>query len=40
MLARSGCSACPDDRIEHAFYPIYPPPEHAQQVLAWLHATG
>jgi peroxiredoxin/DNA-binding transcriptional MerR regulator len=29
-----------DDRIEHAFYPIYPPREHARQVLAWLHATG
>jgi peroxiredoxin/DNA-binding transcriptional MerR regulator len=29
-----------DDRIEHVFYPIYPPSEHAQQVLAWLHATG
>ena len=26
-----------DDVIEHAFYPIFPPNEHAQQVLAWLH---
>ncbi|MCM0673666.1 MerR family transcriptional regulator [Micromonospora phytophila] len=25
-----------DDRIEHVFYPIFPPNEHAQQVLAWL----
>jgi peroxiredoxin/DNA-binding transcriptional MerR regulator len=25
-----------DDVIEHAFYPIFPPNEHAQQVLAWL----
>lgn len=23
-------------RIEHAFYPIFPPNEHAQQVLTWL----
>jgi peroxiredoxin/DNA-binding transcriptional MerR regulator len=28
-----------DGRIEHVFYPIYPPSEHAQQVLAWLHAN-
>lgn len=29
-------------RIEHAFYPIFPPDEHAAQVLDWLsaHATG
>ena len=25
-----------DSRIEHVFYPIFPPNEHAQQVLAWL----
>jgi peroxiredoxin len=25
-----------DGVIEHAFYPIFPPTEHAQQVLAWL----
>ncbi|MHB8295736.1 MAG: MerR family transcriptional regulator [Acidimicrobiales bacterium] len=25
-------------RIEHAFYPVFPPNEHAQQVLAWLRA--
>lgn len=24
-------------RIEHVFYPIFPPNQHAQQVLAWLH---
>ena len=24
-------------QIEHAFYPIFPPNAHAQQVLAWLH---
>jgi peroxiredoxin len=23
--------------IEHAFYPIFPPNEHAEQVLTWLH---
>jgi len=29
-------------RIEHAFYPIFPPDEHVAQVLDWLsaHATG
>ena len=25
-----------DGRIEHAFYPIFPPNTHAQQVLTWL----
>lgn len=25
-----------DNVIEHAFYPVFPPDEHAQQVLAWL----
>jgi peroxiredoxin len=25
-----------DDVIEHAFYPIFPPDEHARQVLGWL----
>jgi peroxiredoxin len=27
-----------DDVIEHVFYPIFPPNEHAQEVLAWLHS--
>ena len=27
-----------DGRIEHVFYPIFPPNTHAQQVLAWLEA--
>ena len=27
-----------DGRIEHVFYPIFPPNTHAQQVLDWLHA--
>ena len=27
-----------DGRIEHVFYPIFPPDEHAGQVLAWLSA--
>ncbi|MBK0419827.1 redoxin family protein [Leucobacter sp. CSA1] len=27
-----------DGRVEHAFYPIFPPNTHAQQVLAWLEA--
>ncbi|GAB7142684.1 alkyl hydroperoxide reductase [Mycobacterium riyadhense] len=25
--------------IEHAFYPVFPPDEHAQQVLGWLKAN-
>ncbi len=25
-----------DGVIEHVFYPIFPPDEHAEQVLAWL----
>lgn len=28
-----------DGAIEHAFYPIFPPNEHAEQVLAWLRAN-
>ena len=27
-----------DGRIEHVFYPIFPPDEHAAEVLAWLAA--
>jgi peroxiredoxin len=27
-----------EGRIEHAFYPVFPPNTHAQQVLGWLHA--
>lgn len=27
-----------DGRIEHVFYPIFPPDEHAAEVLAWLSA--
>ncbi len=27
-----------DGVIEHVFYPIFPPNEHAQQVLAWLRS--
>lgn len=26
------------DRIEHVFYPIFPPDSHAEEVLAWLQA--
>jgi peroxiredoxin len=25
-----------DARIEHVFYPVFPPNEHAQEVLSWL----
>ena len=28
-----------DGVIEHAFYPIFPPNEHAHEVLAWLRAA-
>jgi peroxiredoxin len=27
-----------DGRIEHVFYPIFPPQGHASEVLAWLSA--
>ncbi len=27
-----------DAAIEHVFYPVFPPNEHAQQVLAWLRS--
>lgn len=26
-------------RIEHVFYPVFPPDRHAQEVLAWLRAN-
>jgi peroxiredoxin len=26
--------------IEHVFYPVFPPGEHAEQVLAWLRERG
>ncbi|GAA0934557.1 peroxiredoxin [Pseudonocardia zijingensis] len=28
-----------DGVVEHVFYPVFPPGEHAQEVLAWLRAT-
>ena len=28
-----------DDAIEHVFYPIFPPNEHAREVLQWLRDT-
>jgi peroxiredoxin len=27
-----------DGRIEHVFYPVFPPDRHAEQVLRWLEA--
>lgn len=27
-----------DGRIEHVFYPVYPPGEHAEEVIRWLEA--
>lgn len=29
-----------DGVIERVFYPVFPPDEHAEQVLAWFRATG
>jgi peroxiredoxin len=29
-----------DGRIEHVFYPVFPPNTHAQQVLGWLGQTA
>jgi peroxiredoxin len=29
-----------DGTIEHVFYPVFPPGEHAEQVLGWLRAAG
>lgn len=28
-----------EGRVEHVFYPIFPPDSHAQHVLDWLHAN-
>lgn len=28
-----------EERIEHVFYPIFPPNTHAQKVLEWLRAN-
>ncbi|MGD9867034.1 MAG: peroxiredoxin [Hyphomicrobiales bacterium] len=28
-----------DGRIEHVFYPVFPPDGHAEEVLAWLRAN-
>ena len=28
-----------DARIEHVFYPVFPPDKHAEEVLGWLSAT-
>ncbi len=27
-----------DGVVEHVFYPVFPPDEHAQQVVSWLHS--
>ena len=26
-------------RIEHVFYPVFPPDKHAEEVIAWLKAN-
>jgi peroxiredoxin len=28
-----------EGRIEHVFYPVFPPDKHAEEVLGWLRAT-
>jgi peroxiredoxin len=28
-----------DGRVEHVFYPVFPPDRHAEEVLAWLRAN-
>jgi peroxiredoxin len=27
-----------DGRVEHVFYPVFPPDRHAREVLRWLEA--
>ena len=27
-------------RVEHVFYPVFPPDRHAEEVLAWLSRPG
>lgn len=29
-----------DGRIEHVFYPVFPPGEHAEEVIHWLESNG
>jgi peroxiredoxin len=29
-----------DRRVEHVFYPVFPPDRHAQEVLSWLSAQS
>lgn len=29
-----------DGAVEHVFYPVFPPDEHAEAVVAWLRASG
>ena len=29
-----------DARVEHVFYPVFPPDRHAEEVLAWLAGVG
>jgi peroxiredoxin len=28
-----------DGRVEHVFYPVFPPDEHAQEVARWLETS-
>ena len=28
-----------DGRVEHVFYPVFPPDRHAEEVLAWIAAS-
>lgn len=29
-----------DGTVDHVFYPVFPPDEHADEVLSWLESTG
>jgi peroxiredoxin len=39
LLKRFTLIIC-EGRIEHVFYPVFPPDRHAEEVLAWLRGGG
>jgi peroxiredoxin len=39
-LLRRATLVLRDGRIEHVFYPVFPPDTHAAEVLAWLRAAA
>ncbi len=40
LLLRRLTLVISDGRIEHVWYPVFPPDRHAEQVLDWLRAAG